>query len=462
MDLFKEEKSEYGSDQDEKKDFKNPHEPLATRMRPRSLEEFVGQEHIVGEGKMLRRMIESGVIGSLIFYGPPSSGKTTLAHVISREINARFVVLNAVLDGIKDLRQVVETAEKVQQMNDKKTILFVDEIHRWNKAQQDALLPHLESGIITLIGATTENPFYSMVSPLLSRCQLFELYDLTVDHVLTMIDCALGDEKRGLGHKKVDVTVSAKKHLAEYAGGDIRNALNALEVAVLSSEPDEEGIIRIDLNIARECIQKRSVRYDGTGDEHYHYASAFIKSMRGSDVDAALYWMVAMLEGGEDPNFIFRRLLILASEDVGMADPHALTMVNSAHEAFTKCGMPEGFYFLAHACIYLSLAPKSNSTGAIFSVQSEIRRNGIGSVPPHLRDKTANSKESRYLDVKNASDDYEYPHSFDYHWAPQQYLPDELKEKNWFTPGDIGREGKLWERLEAIKEAYRKSDQSGG
>lgn len=454
MDLFNEDSE---NKRDSNTDFVNPHEPLATRMRPRSLDEFVGQDHIVGEGKMLRRMIESGVIGSLIFHGPPSSGKTTLAHVISREINAQYVELNAVLDGIKDLRKVVAKAEKIQQMNGRKTILFVDEIHRWNKAQQDALLPHLESGVITLIGATTENPFYSLVSPLLSRCQLFELYDLTKEHVLTMIERSLEDERRGLGKKKVEVTDEAKNHLAEYAGGDIRNALNALEVAVLSSEADEDGVIRIDLDIAKECIQRRGVRYDGTGDEHYHYASAFIKSMRGSDVDASLYWMVAMLEGGEDPNFIFRRMLILSSEDVGMADPHAISVVNAAHEAFTKCGMPEGFYFLAHACIYLALAPKSNSTGAIFSVRSEIRNNGIGTVPPHLRDKTANSKQSRYLGVENASDDYHYPHSHDHHWVPQQYLPDETSDKDWYDPGNIGRESKLWERLETIREAYKKA-----
>jgi len=456
MDLFKEEKQEYSSNT-AKKGHVNPHEPLATRMRPRSLDEFVGQDHIVGDGKMLRRMIESGVIGSLIFYGPPSSGKTTLAHVISREINAQFEILNAVLDGIKDLRQVVERAQKVQQMNNRKTILFVDEIHRWNKAQQDALLPHLESGVITLIGATTENPFYSLVNPLLSRCQLFELYDLTVDHVKTMIDRSLKDEERGLGTKKVELTDPARRHFAEYAGGDIRNALNALEVAVLSSDPDEDGVIHIDLGIARECIQKRSVRYQGTGDEHYHYASAFIKSMRGSDVDAALYWMTAMLEGGEDPNFIFRRMLILASEDVGMADPHALSLVNAAHEAFLKCGMPEGLYFLAHACIYLSLAPKSNSTGAVFSVRSEISKKGTGEVPAHLKDKTANSLESRYLDVKNASDDYKYPHSHPHHWTPQQYLPEEVKEKRWYKAGNIGREGKLWERLKEIRKQVEKN-----
>ncbi|WP_445665550.1 replication-associated recombination protein A [Fodinibius sp. AD559] len=457
MDLFNEESD--SENEKGKTNFVNPHEPLATRMRPRSLDEFVGQDHIVGEGKMLRRMIESGVIGSLIFYGPPSSGKTTLAHVISREINAQYVELNAVLDGIKDLRKVVAKAEKVQQMNGRKTILFVDEIHRWNKAQQDALLPHLESGVITLIGATTENPFYSLVSPLLSRCQLFELYDLTTDHVLTMIDRSLEDAERGLGKKNVEVTDEAKQHLAEFAGGDIRNAINALEVAVLSSEPDEDGIIHIDLEIAKECIQRRGVRYDRGGDEHYHYASAFIKSLRGSDVDAALYWMVAMLEGGEDPNFIFRRMLIQASEDVGMADPHALSLVNAAHEAFTKCGMPEGLYFLAHACIYVALAPKSNSAGAVFSVRREIQNSGIGKVPPHLRDKTANSKQSRYLGIENASDDYHYPHSHDHHWIPQDYLPDEVKNKQWYEPGNIGREGKLWDRLEKIKEAYEKASQ---
>lgn len=453
MNLFDDES---GSSGKKGKDIANPHEPLATRMRPHSLQEFVGQAHIVGEGKMLRRMIESGVIGSIIFYGPPSSGKTTLAHVISHEINADFVVLNAVLDGIKDLRKVVAKAEKLQQINGRKTILFVDEIHRWNKAQQDALLPHLESGVITLIGATTENPFYSLVNPLLSRCQLFELYDLTTEHVKTMIHRALEDEQRGLGQREVDITDDAVYHLADYAGGDIRNALNALEVAVLSSETDAEGKIYITLDIARECIQKRSVRYQAGGDEHYHYASAFIKSMRGSDVDASLYWMAAMLEGGDDPNFIFRRMLILASEDVGLADPHALSLVNASHEAFTKCGMPEGLYFMAHACIYLALAPKSNSTGAIFSVQSEIKKKGIGPVPPALRDKTANSKEARYLDVRNASDDYKYPHSFNHHWVKQQYLPDNV-EPGRYTPGTIGREYKLWERLQAIKKEYLKN-----
>lgn len=451
MDLFNDDSS---SKTEKEADKRN--QPLATRMRPQSLEEFEGQEHLVGEGKMLRRMIESGVLGSLIFFGPPSSGKTTLAHVISKETDARFEVINAVLDGIKELRNVVSKAEHQKKANGRRTILFVDEIHRWNKAQQDALLPHLESGIITLVGATTENPFYSLVSPLLSRCQLFELYPLTTENVRNMLARALADEERGLGFMDVTISEDARRHLAEYAGGDIRNAMNALEVAVLSTPKNSDGTVLINLDIAKESIQRRSVRYDRSGDEHYHYASAFIKSMRGSDVDASLYWMNAMLEGGEDPNFIFRRLLIFASEDVGMADPYALTVINASHEAFTKTGLPEGFYFLAHACIFLALSPKSNSTKAIFEVNSRIKNEGIGEVPSHLRDKTANKLASKYLDVKNASDEYKYPHDFPHHWVDQNYLPEKLKGSAWFKPGTAGREPKLWDRLKQIMSGNKK------
>lgn len=446
MSLFEE------LDSDQKKGGElNENQPLATRMRPRSLEEFKGQEHLVGEGKMLHRMIQSGIIGSLIFYGPPSSGKTTLAHVISREIDARFEVINAVLDGLKELRTVVSKAEFQKKANGKKTILFVDEIHRWNKAQQDALLPHLESGIITLVGATTENPFYSLVSPLLSRCQLFELYPLTKNDVLEMINEALSDDNRGLGFMDINLEEEAKDHFAEYAGGDIRNALNALEVAALSTRKSKDGSVKITLEIAQQSIQKRNVRYDGTGDEHYHYASAFIKSMRGSDVDASLYWMSSMLDGGEDPTFIFRRMLIFASEDVGMADPYALTVINASHDAFVKTGLPEGLYFLAHAAIFLSLSPKSNSTKAVFEVMSEIKNKGVKDVPAHLRDKTANKLASRYLDKVNASEDYKYPHNFNRHWVDQQYLPDQLKEQLWYEGGQEGREGSLLKRLREIR-----------
>lgn len=431
-------------------------QPLATRMRPNSLDEFVGQEHLVGEGKMLNRMIKSGVIGSLIFHGPPSSGKTTLAHVISRETDARFEVINAVLDGIKELRKVVAKSEHQKKANGKKTILFVDEIHRWNKAQQDALLPHLESGIITLVGATTENPFYSLVSPLLSRCQLFELHPLVKEHVAEMLKRALLDETRGLGFMDIKLSDSAADHLADYAGGDIRNALNALEVAALSTPKNSNGSVEITLEIAKQSIQRRSVRYDRTGDEHYHYASAFIKSLRGSDVDAALYWMSAMLDGGEDPNFIFRRLMIFASEDVGLADPYALTVVHSAHEAFIKNGMPEGLYFMAHAAIFMALSPKSNSTKAIFEIIDEIKKKGVQEVPAHLRDKTANKLASMYLDTVNASDDYKYPHSFNRHWIEQQYLPDSLKNEKWFMGGTEGREPSLVKRLDEIKSGKKK------
>jgi putative ATPase len=266
-----------------------------------------------------------------------------------------------------------------------------------------------------------------------------------------MINDTLNDEVRGLGFMKIDLTKEAKDHFAEYAGGDIRNALNALEIAALSTPKKKDGSVEITLEIAKQSIQKRSVRYDGTGDEHYHYASAFIKSMRGSDPDAALYWMSAMLEGGEDPNFIFRRLLIFASEDVGMADPYAITVVHSTHEAFLKTGMPEGLYFLSHATIFLSLCPKSNSTTAIFDIGNEIQKNGIMEVPPHLKDKTANKLVSKYLDIGNASDDYKYPHQYDNNWVDQDYLPASLKEKNWYKGGLEGREAALLKRLNEIR-----------
>lgn len=448
MDLFNDEENDKKATDEARQSG-----PLATRMRPDSLDEFAGQQQLVGEGKMLRRMIESGVIGSMIFYGPPSSGKTTLANVISREIDARFEVINAVLDGVKELRTVVAKAKQQKKANGRKTILFVDEIHRWNKAQQDALLPHLESGVITLVGATTENPFYSLVNPLLSRCQLFELYPLTKTDVKLMIERALADSENGLGYMNISLHEEAKEYLAEYAGGDVRNALNALEVAALSTPRSEDGTVKITLEIAKESIQKRSVRYDRSGDEHYHYASAFIKSMRGSDPDASLYWLTAMLEGGEDPGFIFRRLLIFASEDVGMADPYAITVINSTHEAFLKTGMPEGFYFLAHAVIFLSLCPKSNSTKAIFEVNEKIRESGVEEVPGHLRDKTANKLASRYLDVENASEEYLYPHQYPGHWVDQQYLPDLLKSTRWYQAGSQGREHSLWQRLQKIKDS---------
>lgn len=429
--------------------------PLATRMRPQSLGEYAGQEHVIGEGKLLNRMIRTGNIGSIILYGPPSCGKTTLAHVISKEIDARFTILNAVLDGVKELRAVVDEAKTRARLNDVRTILFVDEIHRWNKAQQDALLPHIESGLLTLVGATTENPFYSLVGPLLSRCQLFELYPFDVSDILLLLDRALADKERGLGKYKVNITEDALRHFADFAAGDIRNALNALEMAVLTTHPNKKGERDITLETAKDSIQKRNVRYAKQGDEHYHYASAFIKSLRGSDTDAALHWMCAMLEGGDDPNFIFRRMLIFASEDIGMAEPKALELVNAAHNAFEKCGMPEALYFLSHACLYLSLCPKSNSAGAIFEVLDNIRKKGPGKVPPHLKDKTANRLQAGYTGRTNPSDDYKYPHEYPDNWVLQQYLPDEFKDARWYKHGTNPVEDKFNKRLNEIKKRDR-------
>ncbi len=425
--------------------------PLATRMRPLRLQEYTGQKHLLGEGMLLRRMIQEQVIGSLIFYGPPSSGKTTLAYVISNEMNALFLVLNAVLDGVKDLKTVVEKARAEVHSTGRRTLLFVDEIHRWNKAQQDALLPHLESGLLTLIGATTENPYYALVGPLLSRCQLFELQPYTVDDITILLQRSLEDTERGLARMKPDVDSKAITYLAEIAGGDIRNALNALETAVMTSQPDAEGRRFVDVEQVRQAVPKRVLKFDRTGNEHYHYASAFIKSMRGSDPDASLYWMAALIESGEDPQFVFRRLLIFCSEDIGLADPGALILIESLHESFRKTGMPEGWYFLAHATLYCATAPKSNSTSAIFGVIDHIRERGVEPVPGHLRDKTANALEAKFRRSDNPSDQYRYPHDYPAHWVDQQYLPDALTKQSWVTLGDQGREKSIADRLKQIK-----------
>lgn len=422
-------------------------------MRPRSLAEYTGQEHLVGPGKLLRRAVESRVLGSMIFHGPPSSGKTTLALVIAAELQAKFVTLNAVLDGVKELRQVVADAQAERgRLDARNTLLFVDEIHRWNKAQQDALLPHVESGLLTLIGATTENPYYSLVGPLLSRCQVFELQPFSLEDLTALLERALADPDRGLATYNVVAEAEAVHHLAATAAGDIRHALNALELAVLTLPLEADGSRRFTLAHAQESIQKRLVRYDGTGDEHYHYASAFIKSLRGSDPDAALYWMTAMLEGGEDPMFLFRRMAVFASEDVGLADSFALSFVMSAQDAFERVGMPEGCYFLSHCALYLALAPKSNSTGAVFQVMDHIRASGPGRVPGHLRDSTASRLEAKHTRQPDAAKSYKYPHEHPYHWVDQRYLPDSVRT-TWYEPGDQGREKSLWERLKAIRQA---------
>lgn len=433
-------------------------QPLATRMRPKELSEFIGQEHLVGEGKIIRRIIESKVLSSLIFYGPASSGKTSLAHVIAKQLEVPFEQINAVLDGVKQLREIVGKAEKRRIRSGQQTLLFVDEIHRWNKAQQDALLPHIETGLLILIGATTENPYYALVSPLLSRCQLFELHALDQQQVQKAIETALKDKHNGYGEWDIKVHPEAIQHWASFAAGDIRNALNAVEMAVLSTSKSSDGWVYIDREIAEESIQKRQRRYSGTGDEHYHYASAFIKSMRGSDPDAALYWLAAMLEGGEDPLFLFRRMLIFASEDIGMADPTILTMVESSVKAFEQCGMPEGLYFLSQACLQCSLAPKSNSTKAIFNALKYIQEHGVGLVPGHLKDKTASKLKTKYEQSANESSDYLNPHEYPNHWINATYLPENVAKYSFYDPGLEGREKRYWERLEQIKGNNIKND----
>jgi putative ATPase len=422
----------------------NQREPLAERMRPHTFAEFAGQEHLVGEGRLLRRAVEADRLGSIILHGPPGTGKTTIANIIANETKARFVTLNAVLDGVKELREVVEAAEK--QFSDEKTLLFVDEIHRWNKAQQDALLPHVEAGTITLVGATTENPFFYLIGPLLSRSRVFKLEPLTRQDVRNILLQAIRDPERGLGKLKLEVTDAALDHWSDIASGDARSALNALELAAATTPPKGDGTILIDIDVAAESIQRRVLRYDRDADEHYNTISAFIKSLRGSDPDAALYWMAKMLHAGEDPRFVFRRMLILCSEDIGLADPNAIVVVNSLAEAFERVGMPEGNYFLSHACLYCATAPKSNTTGALFQALNHMESVGPGPVPAHLGDKTANAAVARHESETSPSDNYRYPHDYPGAWVEQQYLPDGMEPPNWYRPKQVGFERKIFDQ----------------
>jgi putative ATPase len=420
--------------------------PLAARMRPRTLDDLTGQEDIVGRGKLLRRAIETDQLSSIILYGPPGTGKTTIAKIIAGHTKSYFHTLNAVTAGVADIRSVVDEAKNRLSMYNQRTVLFVDEIHRFNKAQQDALLPHVEEGLMILIGATTENPFFEVNAALLSRSQVFQLKLHTSDDLKQIVRKALADTERGLGHFSVNLDEAALDHLVRYSDGDARRLLNAVELAVLSTPPETDGTIHITLPVAAESIQRRAVRYDKSGDQHYDTISAFIKSIRGSDPDAALYWLARMIDAGEDPKFIARRLVISASEDVGNADPQGLQVAVAAFQAVDVIGMPEGRIILAQATSYLASAPKSNASYmGINQALGEIRNGASTEIPMHLRD--AHYKGAEKLGHGTG---YLYPHNYPGSHVPQQYLPDALRDRTFYRPTTNGYEKTITEYLRHI------------
>ncbi|MCM8784483.1 MAG: replication-associated recombination protein A [Candidatus Omnitrophica bacterium] len=433
MDLFKNERRE---------EFKNA--PLAVRMRPKSLDEFVGQKHVLGEGKLLRRAIEADKISSLILYGPPGCGKTALAYCISKVTHSYFVTINAATSNVEELREKIIESRQRYALHNIKTIIFIDEIHRFNKAQQDVLMPDLEKGNPILVGATTHNPFFSLVSPLLSRSLVFQLNPLSEEEILVILKRAIKDKERGLGKFLLEVEEQALLHLARVCEGDARRALNALEIGVLTTVPDKNGIINFTLKIAEESIQKKVIVYDKDEDGHYDTISAFIKAMRGSDANAALYWLAKMLYAGEDPLFIARRILVCAVEDVGNADPRALLIATSCFQAVEFLGMPECRIPLAQAVTYIATAPKSNSAYlAIEKAMEDVAKERTQEVPLHLRD-----THYKGSDKLGHGKGYKYPHDYKEHFVKQEYMP---AKKNYYSPSDIGEEKKIKEKLQKLK-----------
>lgn len=433
--------------------------PLAARMRPRSFEEFMGQEHIVGQGRVLRKTIESDQLMSIIFWGPPGSGKTTLARIIASMTKSHFSPISAVTAGVADLRRIINEARERGGMYARRTILFIDEIHRFNKAQQDVVLPYVEDGTITLIGATTENPSFEVISPLLSRCRVFTLNTLTNDEVRIIVERAIADEERGLGKMGVELEADALEHLVVMANGDARVALNALEMATFATEPDAKGRRKIPLPTIEDALQHRALLYDKAGEQHYDIISALHKSLRGSDPDAALYWLGRMLEAGEDPLYVARRLVRFASEDVGMADPQALVVAMAAQQAVHFIGMPEGNLALAQAVVYLATAPKSNSLYSAYSrVQQDVEGTRNDPVPLHLRNPV-----TRLMKGMGYGKGYKYAHDFPGHFVKQQNLPDALKGKRYYSPSDQGFEKEIERRLKewrGSKEEGKKEEDS--
>lgn len=421
--------------------------PLAARMRPRTLEEVVGQEHILGKDKLLYRAIKADKISSVIFYGPPGTGKTTLAKVIANTTSAEFTQINATVAGKKDMEEVVVKAKEVQGMYGKRTILFIDEIHRFNKSQQDYLLPFVEDGTLILIGATTENPYFEVNGALLSRSVIFELKPIPVEGVKELIRTAVQDSERGMGAYNAVIEEDALEFLADLSGGDARHALNAVELGIMTTNRGEDGRIHITLDVAQECIQKRAVRYDKTGDNHYDTVSAFIKSMRGSDPDAAVYYLARMLYAGESVTFIARRIMICAAEDVGNADPNALTVAVSASQAVERIGMPEAQIILSQAVSYVACAPKSNAAcEAVGKAMQTVERTGNLPIPTHLQD--AHYKGAAKLGHGTG---YKYAHDYPNHYVEQQYLPYELNGQEFYQPSGNGYEVKIREHMKKLK-----------